>query len=176
MAFILTRRGKCKKDHPFEEGLEQPKGKEFENLGKYFAQLHAAAPVSMVQVNQIDVIRIGEEAKEQGFDASAIQSMEHCLYQLPKMGIYDYYYFYAQTKTKPLGNYGNLLLLDPVTKNGKLLNIYFEYGGEQHVKYRYFLIEDQTIRLYEGACYDDGCGLKEAFHMRIQADGGVEKE
>jgi len=43
-------------------------------------------------------------------------STDSCRYRLTNMGIYECYYSNSR--------YGNLLLLDPKTNKGKLLNIY----------------------------------------------------
>lgn len=156
-----------------EEGLEQPLGKEFEDIGQCFQKINSSKSLGYLKVITLEIVKIGDDYKEYGFDTLSIKAIDSCLYHLPKIGIYECYYFYGQTKVKSLGDYGNLLLLDPMTRNGKLLNIYFEYGGDQHVNFRYFIIDNETINLYEGSCYDDGCGLSETFRISINQDGKV---
>jgi hypothetical protein len=156
-----------------EEGLEQPQGKEFEDIGQYFQKINSSKTLGSFKVNTLEIVKIGDDYKEFGFDTLLIKSIDNCLYHLPKIGIYECYYFYGQTRVKSLGDYGNLLLLDPLTRNGKLVNIYFEYGGDQNVNFRYFIIDNETIKLYEGSCYDDGCGLAETYRISINQDGKV---
>ena len=85
---------------------------------------------------------------------------------MPNIGIYECYYSYER--------YGNLLLLDPKTKNGKLLNIYADdIGGDSHTILRYFFIDKNVINIYEGSCYDDGCNLDEKFKIIINQDGEI---
>jgi len=65
------------------------------------------------------------------------------------------------------------LLLDPTRKRGKTLNIYYEVAGDQQVNFRYFLLEGETIKIYEGSCYDDGCSLSEKFTVYIKSNGNI---
>ena len=156
-----------------EEGLVQPKGKEFEDIGQCFQHINSAKTIGALKVNKIEIVGIGDNYKDQDFDSLAIKSIDSCLYRLPNIGIYECYYFYQETNIKIHGIYGNLLLLDPLTRNGKLLNIYFEYSGDQHINFRYFLANKDTIILYEGACYDDGCSLSETFRIKVNKDGKI---
>ena len=93
-------------------------------------------------------------------------SIDNCRYRLPNIGIYECYYSFQR--------YGNLILLDPKTKEGKLLNIYADdLGGDSHTKLRSFYIDKNEIRIFEGTCYDDGCNLDEKFKIIINSDGRI---
>ena len=156
-----------------EEGLEQPLGKEFEDIGECFQKINSVKSIGSLKIKKLEILKIGNNYNDYYFDTVAIKSIDSCLYHLPKIGIYECYYFYEQTKVKESGYYGNLLLLDPLTKIGKLLNIYFEYGGDQHVNFRYFISDKETINLYGGSCYDDGCSIFETFRISINQDGKI---
>jgi|GEM_PF-709835 len=156
-----------------EEGLVQPKGKEFEEIGQCFQKINSAKAIGSPKVNKLEVLKIGNYNKDYSFDSLALKSIDSCIYHLPNIGIYECYYFSHVTKIKTHGIYGNLLLLDPITSNGKLLNIYFEYSGDQHINLRYFMIYSNGINLYEGACYDDGCSLTESYRITIKPNGEI---
>lgn len=106
------------------------------------------------------------------YDTITQHKIDSLKYRLPDIGDYQCYYFYEQSK-KIFGQYGNLLLLDPKSKTGKTLNIYYEVGGDQHVSFRYFYLDKSTIKIYQGSCYDDGCGLTESFNVNIKSDGQI---
>ena len=93
-------------------------------------------------------------------------SIDNCRYRLPNIGIYECYYSYQR--------YGNLILLDPKTNEGKLLNIYAnDLGGDSHTTLRYFYIDKNEIHIFEGICYDDGCSLDEKIKIIINQDGEI---
>ena len=154
--------------------LKQPKGKEFENIGKCFRGINGIMTnKSKPEILELKQIKIGKDfLNTVYYDTITQHKIDSLKYRLPDIGNYQCYYFYEQSK-KTFGQYGNLLLLDPKSKTGKTLNIYYEVGGDQHVNFRYFYIDKATIRIYEGSCYDDGCGLTESFNINLKSDGQI---
>jgi len=143
--------------------LKRPNSKEFEDIGKCFQGINLIKTIEPPKVEKLEHLKIGDNFKEiYSLDTLLQKSIDSCRYRLPNLGIYETYYLYQQdTKPNSFGIYGNLLLLDPKTKKGKLLNIYFEGGGDQSTVFRYFLIDKDIIRIFEGSCHDDGCNLFE---------------
>lgn len=154
--------------------LKQPKGKEFENIGQCFRGINGIMTNKLKpEILELKHIKIGKDfLNTVYYDTITQHKIDSLKYRLPDIGNYQCYYFYEQSK-KTFGQYGNLLLLDPKSKTGKTLNVYYEVGGDQHVNFRYFYIDKATIRIYEGSCYDDGCGLAESFKVNIKSDGQI---
>lgn len=101
------------------------------------------------------------------------QQLDSLRYRLPNIGKLQGYYFYQQS-AGGYGGYGNLLLLDSISKRGNVLNIHREVSGEQNISFRYFNIIKNKIKIYEGYCYDDGCSLKESYVIRVKSNGAVD--
>jgi len=154
--------------------LKQPEEKEFEAIGECYASINKANTQQLKpEIIETKHIKIGVDFKNTVyFDTIAQQNIDSLKYRLPDIGNYQCYYFFEQSKNM-YGDYGTLLLLDPKLKTGKTLNIYYEVGGDQHVNFRYFFIDSETIKIYEGSCYDDGCGLTENFTVNIKAEGKI---
>jgi len=154
--------------------LEQSRGKEFENIGQCFGKLNGIMTNKVKpEILELKHIKIGKDfLNTVYYDTISQHKIDSLKYRLPDIGDYQCYYFYEQSK-KIYGQYGNLLLLDPKSKAGKTLNIYYEVGGDQQVNFRYFYLDEGTIRIYEGSCYDDGCGLTESFNVKIKSDGQI---
>ena len=147
--------------------LKKPSGKEFDDIGQCFAAINLAKTIKLPKFQSLEVLKIGDNYKgAYNIDTLLQKSIDSCKYRLPNIGIYECYYSYER--------YGNLLLLDPKTKNGKLLNIYADdIGGDSHTILRYFFIDKNVINIYEGSCYDDGCNLDEKFKIIINQDGEI---
>jgi len=154
--------------------LQQPKGKEFGKIGQCFGKINKVESFKVKpEIRELKHIKIGRDFLETlYFDTISQQRIDSLKYRLPNVGNYQCYYFFEQSKNI-FGDYGNLLLLDPKSRKGKTLNVYYEVGGDQHVNFRYFYFEGETIRIYQGSCYDDGCGLAESFTLSIKADGQI---
>lgn len=155
-------------------GLKKTPGKEFEDFGKCYASINNSPSLSF-KLDRIEInhIKIGVDFKDLAyFDTLCQQSIDSLKFRLPDIGKYQCYYFFNQSE-KMYGYFGNLLLLDPTRRMGKTLNIYYEVAGDQHVSFRYFLLEGETIKLYEGSCYDDGCSLSEKFTVGIKSNGNI---
>jgi hypothetical protein len=150
--------------------------KELKYLSDCFHNINHGNSMLTPKVEHLEILKIGTNYKNAShyFDTLAIKSIENCKFRLPRIGIYHCYYFFQESKTHSYGDYGNLLLLDTLNRKGKLLNIYYDYGGDQSVSSRYFLIDKNVINLYGGSCYDDGCGLSETFRIKISQEGKVE--
>ncbi len=144
--------------------LKKPSGKEFDDIGQCFAAINLVKTIKSPKFQSLELIKIGDNYKgAYNIDTLLLKSIDSCKYRLPNIGIYECYYSYER--------YGNLLLLDPKTKNGKLLNIYADdIGGDSHTILRYFFIDKNVINIYEGSCYDDGCNLDEKFKIIINQD------
>lgn len=147
--------------------LKMPQGKQFEGIRQCFAAINLARTIKSPKFQSLEVLKIGADYKgADNIDTLLQRSIDSCKYRLPNIGIYECYYSYQR--------YGNLLLLDPKTKNGKLLNIYADdIGGDSHTILRYFYIDENEITIYEGPCYDDGCNLDEKFKIIINPNGEV---
>jgi len=147
--------------------LKQPKGQEFEDIGKCFDAINSAKTIKSPRPQRLELLEIGGIFKNaNNLDTLMQISIDSCRYRLPNIGNYECYYSYQL--------YGNLILLDPETNEGKLLNIYADdLGGDSHTILRYFYIDKNEISIYEAAYYDDGCGLDEKHKIIINSDGGI---
>jgi hypothetical protein len=154
--------------------LKQPNGQEFENLHKCFADLNNNKTIAMdLDMVQVQHVKIGQDYKNTFYyDTIAQRCIDSLKWRLSDIGPYQCYYFFGQSQNG-FGDYGTLLLLDPSLKSGKTMNIYYEVGAEQCVDYRYFVVEDRNVRIFEGSCYDDGCRLTERFIVEIQSGGQI---
>jgi hypothetical protein len=157
------------------EGLLQPNGKEFEDIAQCFIKINTGKTIGSPKPKTIDLLTIGDNFKNSyNLDTVLQKATDSCRYRLPNIANYECYYSFQQnTKPDSFGLYGNLLLLEPKTKEGKLLNIYSQLSGDAHIDIRYFFIEKNVIRIYEGACYDDGCYLDEKCKISINQDGEI---
>lgn len=158
-----------------EEGLLMPKGKQYEVIDNYYREINNVQTLGLMNVNTLEVININSDfINDFYFDSSALKLTDSCKYHLPNIGIYECYYFFQNVSRKSNdGSYGNLLLFDPLTKNGKILNIYFNYSGDQNVNYRYFFLDKNQLSIYDGSCYDNGCDLCKSYSIIINPDGKV---
>lgn len=155
--------------------LKKPKGKEFDDIGQCFDAINLAKTITPPMLKALKLLKIGDNFKDAYYLDTILQkSIDSCRYRLPNIGIYECYYSYQQNrKPNSFGLYGNLLLLDPKTKNGKLLNIYSQLSGDSHIKLRYFFIDKNIINIYEGSCYDDGISLNETFKIIVNPEGEI---
>lgn len=147
--------------------LQKPIGKAFEDISMCFHAINSGKTIQSPLVRKLELIEIGDIFKTANNVDTVMQiSIDNCRYRLPNIGIYECYYAYQR--------YGNLILLDPKTKEGKLLNIYADdLGGDSHTTLRSFYMDKNEIRIFEGACYDDGCSLDEKCKVVIHADGTI---
>ncbi|MFN5213659.1 MAG: hypothetical protein ACK5DY_03505 [Bacteroidota bacterium] len=147
--------------------LKKPSGKKFDDIGQCFASINLVKTIKSPKFKSLEILKIGDNCKgASNIDTLLQKSIDSCKYRLPNIGTYECYYSYER--------FGNLLLLDPKTKNGKLLNIYADdIGGDSHTILRYFFIDKNVINIYEGSCYDDGCTLDEKFKIIINKDAEI---
>lgn len=147
--------------------LKKPNGKEFDDIEQCFATINLAKTIESPRYQSLEILKVGDNYKSaNNIDTLLLKSTDSCRYRLPNISMYECYYSYER--------YGNLLLLDPKTKKGKLLNIYADdLGGESQTILRYFFIDKNEIKIYEGYCYDDGCNLDEKFKININQNGEV---
>lgn len=147
--------------------LKKPKGQEFEDIGQFFNTINSAKTIKSPRLRKLELLEIGDIFKNTNNLDTVMQiSIDNCRYRLPNIGIYECYYSYQR--------YGNLILLDPKTNEGKLLNIYAnDLGGDSHTTLRYFYIDKNEIHIFEGICYDDGCSLDEKIKIIINQDGEI---
>jgi hypothetical protein len=150
--------------------LKMPKGQEFEQIDQWYYKLHQTKTIAAPQPQSIEVLEIGDNFKiANNVNPSAQKSIDSCRYRLPNMGIYECYYSYSR--------YGNLLLFDPKTNSGKLLNLYAnDLGGDSETILRFFYIDKNTITIYEAYYCDDGCTLFESFKISVELEGAIEIE
>ena len=154
--------------------LKQPGEKEFREIGACYARINKVSSQLLApKTPEAKHIKIGVDFTNTVFyDTIAQRNIDSLKYRLPNIGRYQCYYYFGQSK-KMFGDYGVLLLFDPKRNIAKTINVYYEVGGDQHVNLRYFYLEDATIRIYEGSCYDNGCGLTEKFKVNIRANGQI---
>jgi hypothetical protein len=147
--------------------LKQPKGLEFKDIGTCFDAINSAKTIKPPRPQRLELLEIGGIFKNaNNLDTLMQISIDSCRYRLPNIGIYECYYSYQR--------YGNLILLDPKTNEGKLLNIYADdLGGEAHTILRYFFIDKNGVNIYEAYYYDDGCSLDETFKVIVNTDGEI---
>lgn len=147
--------------------LQNANFKEFENINQCFENINLAKTIKAPRPQSLELLEIGDNFKNaNNLDTLMQKSVDSCRYRLPDIGIYECYYSYA--------HYGNLMLLDPVTNKGKVINIYAnDLGGDSHTVLRYFFIDKNEINIYEAYYYDDGCNLDETFKIVVNADGEI---
>lgn len=148
--------------------LRSPNGQEFEDIGKCFNVINSAKTIKSPRLEKLELLEIGDIFKNvNNLDTLMQISIDSCRYRLPNIGMYECYYSYQ--------HYGNLILLDPKTNVGKLLNIYADdLGGDSHTILRYFYIDKNEISIYEATYYDDGCSLDEKYKIIMNPDGGID--
>jgi hypothetical protein len=147
--------------------LKKTNNQKLENIGHCFDAINLAKTIKFPRPQSLDLLEIGDNFKHaNNLDTLMQKSIDSCRYRLPNIGIYECYYSYAR--------YGNLMLFDPKTNKGKLLNIYADdLGGDSHTILRYFLIDKNVINIYEAYYYDDGCSLDETFKIVVNLDGEI---
>ena len=161
-------------DYEHYERSKSPEAKELENISTELSKINIAAVIYPPKIDSIEYIDLNKSHSDYYyFDTIAVKTLDSCLYRLPNIGIYQCFYFRANTIKISYGVYGNLLLLNPKTKIGKALTIYFEYGGDQNVSLRYFCIDKDAIKIYEGSCYDDGTRMNQTFTITIDPSGAI---
>ncbi|WP_183575624.1 hypothetical protein HDF18_17125 [Mucilaginibacter sp. X5P1] len=107
-------------------------------------------------------------------------------YRLPNFGPYECYYQYHTDSLASLvkakyntqyDGFGNLVLIDTLTGDAKILNIYssFEYGeeGGGHY-YRYFFIDkEKNIDIFTAGGEEGSGSLKKVQVINVQSDGTI---
>lgn len=156
-------------DHEQYGKLKSPKGKEFAENSTLLSTIHNARTISSPSIKSVEFLDLNKKYKKDSyyFDTIAVKQLDSCVYRLPDIRKYRCYYYRQHTSKQSYGTYGSLLLIDPATQIGKLITLYFEYGGDQNVTLRYYFIDKDTIHIYDGACYDDGTTLTEAFKIIV---------
>ena len=147
--------------------LKKTNKQEFEDIRKCFNAINSTKTIKYPSLQKLELMEIGDIFKNaNNLDTLMQISIDSCMYRLPNIGIYECYYSYQR--------YGNLILLNPKTNEGKLLNIYADdLGGDSSTMLRYFYIDKNEIHIFEGACYDDGCFLDEKYKININSDGRI---
>ena len=145
--------------------LKMPEGQEFDDIQKYFKTINFTKTVKSPRPSKLELLEIGDVFKKANNLNKIMQkSIDSCRYRLPNIGIYECYYSYNR--------YGNLILINPKTNTGKLLNIYADdLGGDSHTILRYFYIDKNEISIYEAKYFDTGCSLDEKYKIIINSDG-----
>ncbi len=156
-------------NHEHYGQLKSPEGKELADISTLLHKINNAKTISPPIIKSIEYLNLNEKYKDDAyyFDTLAIKQIDSCIYRLPDIRGYQCYYYRQQTKKQSYGDYGSLLMLDPTTQIGKLLTLYFEYGGDQNVKLRYYFIDKDTIHIYDGNSEYDGTTLTEAFKITV---------
>jgi hypothetical protein len=147
--------------------LKKSNGQEFENIRQCFNAINLAKTIKLPRPQSLELLEMGDNfINANNLDTFMQKSIDSCRYRLPNIGMYECYYSYLR--------YGNLLLLDPLTNKGKLLNIYADdLGGDSHTILRYFFIDKNAINIYEAFYYDDGCSLDQTFKIIVNTDGEI---
>jgi hypothetical protein len=163
-------------DHERYGPVKSPEAKKLSDISTLLHTINNAKVISSPFIKSIEYLDLNERYKDDSyyFDTLAVKSLDSCIYRLPDIKNYQCYYFRQHTTKITYGEYGSLLFLEPSTRMGKLLTLYFEYGGEQNVTLRYYLIDKDTINIYDGYCYDDGTTLTESFKIFINPDAKIE--
>lgn len=153
--------------------LKQPQGKEFDKIDECFRKINSAKTIKLPEILKLEHLKIGKNPPDiSHYDTIVQRSFDSCRYRLPDVGIYNCYYSYRHARNR-FGLYGNILFFDPKTKIGKTLNIYHENGGVDWVNLRYFYMDMNVIKIYEGSCSADDCSLVEAYTITINQDGKI---
>lgn len=152
--------------------LKYPEGNVIDSIREYFFNLNSHKVIETPAIKNIELIKLGDYIEQSyTYDSTLQKSIDSCRYRLPNIGVYECYYSCrTDTVNKILCTYGNLLLLNSTTKNGKILNIYYDGSGDSHVVSRYFFIDNDNINIYNGSFYDDGCYLNKTHIVSINAD------
>lgn len=146
----------------------------FESITACYDQLHSVPPFSLSLPSQLQLSVFNtNRSNDSYYDQKAASTIDRFLYRLPNLGPYDCYYGISDSRTLNYGEYGHLLLMDSAGQTKLLINIYFEYGGDQNISLRYFAMEQGKLYLYEGYCYDDGCRLWKKAVIQITKKGAL---
>ncbi len=154
--------------------LKNPGNKAFENISFYYSNLNSRKPIGIPKVSSIAYLNINDnQKKDPYFDTVVAKLTDSCIYHLPNIRNLECYYFRQYSNKNSGGEYGNLLLVNNKTKAGKVITIYFEYGGEQNMAMRYFLIAKEKINIYEGSYFDDGFRLRKSHQIAVDEAGEI---
>lgn len=140
---------------------------QFQRIYSCFDSINGAKVIEKPNFDKIELLELGETFRTAlNLDTLMQRSIDSCRYRLPNMGIYECYYSYS--------GYGNLFLLNPKTKEGKLLNIYAnDLAFEGSTVVRFFYIEKNEISIYHTYCYDDGCKINESLKIVVAENGEI---
>lgn len=151
--------------------LTQPEGKEFDDIYDYFSKLNSIPAVKYKpEIKDLEYIQF--DLINSSYDKEALYSIDSIKYRLPDIGKYKCFYSCQNPKGR-FGLYGNILLYDSITKNGKLVNVYYEVAGDGVVEFKYFLFDEGIIKIYNAYCNDEECGLSESFNILIDKEGKI---
>lgn len=147
--------------------LKKNDDQEFKNIEQCFYAINLVKTIKSPRPESLELLEIGNNFKNaNNLDTLMQRSIDSCKYRLPNIGIYECYYSYA--------HYGNLMLLDPKTNKGKLLNIYAnDLNGDAHSVLRYFFINENEINIYEAHYYDDGCSFDQSYKIVVNSSGEI---
>jgi hypothetical protein len=141
----------------------------FSSCNNYFNKINASESTSVPKMGKISFLSFQYGLKyDYYFDTLAAKNLDTCLFRLQNIGALECYYFLAESTIFSYGVYGNLALINPITLETTVVNIFHQFGGDQNVKNRYFKIKGNKILIYDGWCYDTGCGLKYSGKLKIK--------
>lgn len=125
------------------------------------------------------------------FNDSLLKLVDSCQFRLPDMGPYVAYFNYSFTKgpykekegvdfeehAPYLISYGNLILIDPKTRNAKILNIHANIAAPFSAYARYFYIDNKgKIHIFERSSDEDLYTFKKRYSISIKKNGQIKVE
>jgi hypothetical protein len=152
--------------------LKHPEGNIVDSIGKFFFEINAHKIIKTPAIQNIEFIKCGDYIEQSyTFDSTLQKSVDSCRYRLPNIGVYECYYSFRREIVNTYScAYGNLLLVNSTTRNCNVINLYYEGASDSHVVFRYFFINNDTITIYNGSFYDDGCYLHKMHIVSIDEE------
>ncbi len=106
------------------------------------------------------------------------------IYSLDPIGPYKAYYVFGNFQNdrdesvpftqNDCAEFGNLLLIDSVTNNAKIINLYMAKGDESKVDLRLFYIDkNQNIHIKELQCDQMNCAFTKIFVLQLENKGKI---
>lgn len=143
--------------------------------------INHSASIEKPQINKSEKFSYFNEGDLTCNDAGSLDS---ALVSLLDMGPYNAYYAFgnfhgdkpAETIFTPDDclEYGNLVLVDPKTKNAKVLNLYSVKEKDKTINLRLFYIdENKLIHIKEIFCDEKYCKILKRFTVNVENNGQI---
>ena len=147
-----------------------------ENLNSYYYGLSQDSLSESPVIKEIEYVKIGDKDDRYCYCEDNNVLMNSFNYRLPDIHGFQVYY---STKQGCDARYtwnmdeicGNLILVDTISGQAKLINVFLVGYGDQHIAYRYFTIdENYNITIFNAAAYEEGFSMAKKYLITINSE------